>query len=237
MVAHLLVAVAVVFGINLLPAFGPPTWAVLVFFRFRYGDISVVALIIGGALAAVSGRFLLARAFRAFGRKLPAKRTESLEVLGRLLGESRGGLVSSFIFFAVAPVPSAQMFEAAGLARIRLAPILGAFFFGRLASYSLYVGAASAGHQSVSKLFRKGFTSPQAIAIQLIALAVLVVVVKVDWPSAIDKLRAWWAARRGRPKPRPIRETLMPTSPENVNDSATMAPTPVPDKSSAPMPK
>jgi hypothetical protein len=213
-VAHLLVAVAVVFGINLLPAFGPPTWAVLVFFRFRYGDIPLVGLIVGGALAAVSGRFLLARAFRVVGRKLPAKRTESLEVLGRLLGQSRGGLVSGFVFFAVAPVPSAQMFEAAGLARVRLAPILGAFFVGRLVSYSLYVGAASAAHQSVAKLFRQGFTSPQAIAIQLIALAVLVVIVKVDWPSAIDKLRAWWAARRGRPKPRPIREMLTADSPD-----------------------
>ena len=214
MVAHLLFAVAVVFGINLLPAFGPPTWAVLVFFRFRYGEIPVVGLIIGGALAATSGRLLLARAFRTFGRKLPSKRTEGLEVLGRLLGESRGGLLSSFIFFAVAPVPSAQMFEAAGLARIRLAPLLGAFFVGRLVSYSVYVGAASAAHQSVTKLFRQGFTSPQAIAIQLIAIAVLVAIVKVDWPSTIDKLRTWWAARRGRPKPPPIRETLMADPPK-----------------------
>lgn len=213
MIAHLLIAIAVVFGVNLLPAFGPPTWAVLVYFRFRHGDIPVAALIIGGAMAAASGRFLLARAFRAFGRKLPAKRTESLEVLGRLLGQSRGGLISSFIFFAAAPVPSAQMFEAAGLARIRLTHLLGAFFVGRLVSYSVYVGAASAAHHSVAKLFRQGFTSPQAIATQLIAVALLIVIVKVDWPSTIDKLRAWWAARRGRPKPRPIRESLMTDPP------------------------
>jgi len=207
-VAHLLLAVAVVFGINLLPAFGPPTWAVLVFFRFRYGEIPVVGLIIGGALAAAAGRLLLALAFRALRRKLPAKHTEGLEVLGRVLGESRGGLASSFIFFAVAPVPSAQMFEAAGLARIRLAPLLGAFFLGRLVSYSLYVGAASAAHRSVTKLFRQGLTSPQAIGIQLSAIVVLVVIVRVDWPSRIDQLRAWWAVRHGRPKPPSIRETL-----------------------------
>jgi membrane protein YqaA with SNARE-associated domain len=214
-VTHLLLALAVVFGINLLPAFGPPTFAVLIFFRFRYGDIPVVGLIIGGALAAATGRFLLARAFSAFGRKLPAKRTESLEALGRLLGQSRGGLISSFIFFAVAPVPSAQMFEAAGLARIRLGPILGAFFVGRLVSYSLYVGAATAAHNSVANVFRRGFTSPQAIAAQLIAVALVVALVSVDWLSTIDKLRAWWAGRRGRPKPRPIRETLMPGSPKS----------------------
>jgi hypothetical protein len=129
------------------------------------------------------------------------------------LAQSRGGLVSSFVFFAVAPVPSAQMFEAAGIARIRLAPLLSAFFVGRLVSYSLYVGAASAAHNSVAKLFQKGFTSPQAIATQVIAIALLVVIARVDWPTTIDKLRAWWAARRGRPKPPPIRETLMEDTP------------------------
>jgi hypothetical protein len=214
-VAHLLLTLAVVFGVNLLPAFGPPTFAVLVFFRFRYGEVPVVGLIVGGALAAATGRFLLARAFRAFGRKLPAKRTESLEVLGRLLGQSRRGLISSFIFFAVAPVPSAQMFEAAGLARIRLAPILGAFLAGRLVSYSFYVGAASAAHDSVAKLFQQGFTSPQAIATQLIAVALLVAIIRIDWPSTVDRLRGWWAARRGRPRPRPIRETLMAEPPDS----------------------
>jgi hypothetical protein len=59
--AHLLIVVGIVFGINLLPAFGPPTWAVLVYFRFRHGDIPVPVLIICGALAAAAGRVLLSR--------------------------------------------------------------------------------------------------------------------------------------------------------------------------------
>lgn len=216
MIVQLLIVAAVVFGINVLPAFAPPTWTVLVYFRFRYGDMPVPALILVGAGAATAGRFVLARAFGVFGRKLPAERTESLEVLGRALAQSRGGVVSSFLFFAVAPVPSAQMFEAAGLAKVRLGPLLTAFFIGRLVSYSIYVGAASAAHDKLEKLFRQGLTSPQAIATQLIAIAVLVIVVKVDWPSVIDRLRAWWAARRGRPKPPPIRDTLMPDPPASA---------------------
>jgi membrane protein YqaA with SNARE-associated domain len=212
-VGHFFLAIGVVFGINLLPAFGPPTWAVLVYFRYRYDDIPVAALIIGGAVAATAGRYLLALAFRRFGHWLPPKRRESLEVLGRALGQSRGGLISSFLFFAVAPVPSAQMFEAAGLAGIKLGPLVGAFFVGRLVSYSIYVGTASAAHKSIEKLFDQGFTSPQAIATQVIAVVVLIAIVKIDWPTTIDKVRAWWAAKRGRPKPRPIRETLMPEAP------------------------
>jgi hypothetical protein len=207
---HLLLAIVVVFGINLLPALGPPTWAVLVFFRFRYPEVPAPALIVTGAIAAASGRLLLALAFRGFGTKLPAKRQESLQVLGHAIGKSRTGLLASFALFAIAPLPSAQLFEAAGLARIRLGHLLAAFFLGRLVSYSIYVGGASAAHQSLSHVFSKGLLSPQAIATELIGVALLIAVVLVDWPSLIDNVRGWWAARRGRPAPAPIRQRLLP---------------------------
>jgi hypothetical protein len=50
---------AVVFGINLLPAFGPPTWAVLVLYRLN-SNLAAVPLVLVGAVAAASGRFVLA---------------------------------------------------------------------------------------------------------------------------------------------------------------------------------
>jgi hypothetical protein len=49
----------------------------------------------------------------------------------------------------------------------------------------------------------------------VIAVALLVAIVTVDWPSTIDRLRAWWADRHGRPKPRPIRESLMADPPKS----------------------
>ena len=222
MLLHLLLVVAVVFGINLLPALGPPTWAVLVFFRFRYPEVPASALIVAGAFAAASGRLLLALAFRGFGAKLPAKRREGLQVLGHAIGESRAGLLASFALFAVAPLPSAQLFEAAGLARIRLGHLLAAFFLGRLVSYSIYVGGASTAHQSLSRLFSKGLFSPQAITTELVGVALLLAVVLIDWPSVIDKVRGWWSARRGRPAPAPIRQRLLPDqrTPEHRQDSA-----------------
>lgn len=55
---YLLVA-SVIFGINLLPAFGPPTWAALVFFRLNL-DVAAVPLVLVGALAAASDRLVLA---------------------------------------------------------------------------------------------------------------------------------------------------------------------------------
>lgn len=199
MLVHLFMAIGVVFAINLMPVFGPPTWAVLAFFRFRYPEIHAAVLIICGALAAVLGRWLLALAFRVFGGRLPRARQESLGAVGRVVGESRGGLVASFGLFAVAPLPSAQMFEAAGLARIRLAPLLAAFFIGRLVSYSFYVGTASIAHDRLSQLFSRGLFTPQAIATQLIGVALVVAIVLIDWPAVIDTVRGRWSARRSRP--------------------------------------
>jgi hypothetical protein len=51
------------FGVDLLPAFGPPTWAVLVFFGLQ-SDMAAVPLVLVGALAAASGRLALANAGR-----------------------------------------------------------------------------------------------------------------------------------------------------------------------------
>lgn len=59
-VFDLLAVIGIVFAINLLPAFGPPTWALLVFARFRWHDIPPAALIAVGALAATAGRLILA---------------------------------------------------------------------------------------------------------------------------------------------------------------------------------
>jgi uncharacterized membrane protein YdjX (TVP38/TMEM64 family) len=228
MLLHLLAVVGIVFGINLLPALGPPTWAVLVFFRFRYPEIPLAALIVGGAAASASGRLVLAVAFRAFGTKLPPTRQESLQIVGRLIGESRRGLLASFALFAVAPFPSAQMFEAAGLARIHLRPVLVAFFAGRLVSYSIYVGTASAAHESLSRVFAKGLLSPEAIATAIIGLILLIAIVLIDWPSTIDRARNWWAAKRGQPAPPPIRQSLSLDSPSATastkGDQADAAP-------------
>jgi hypothetical protein len=123
-----------------------------------------------------------------------------------------------------------SLFEAAGLARVRLWPLLAAFLFGRLVSYSIYVGAASAAHDSLSHLFDKGLLSPQAIATQIIGIAVLMAIVFIDWPPIIDKGRGWWAARRGRPAPPPIRQTALNRATPGERAAATSASDPEPDR-------
>jgi membrane protein YqaA with SNARE-associated domain len=191
MLDYALVA-ALVFAVNLLPAFGPPTWAVLVFLRLNL-DVAAVPLVIVGALAAASGRLALAHGARHFRDRLSPQRIENLEAAHEVLANSRGKAIAGLGLFALSPVPSAQLFIAAGLLSVPLLPLTAAFFAGRLVSYSIYVGAASLAEDNLGEIFADTLTSPVGVALQLVMLALLVVLVRVDWARIL--------ARRQPPTP------------------------------------
>jgi hypothetical protein len=178
------VALACVFGVNLLPAFGPPTWAVLVFFRLN-SDIPAVPLVLGGALAAAGGRLVLAHGSRHLKGRLSVQRRESLTAARDALAANRHGAIAGLALFALSPLPSAQLFVAAGLLDIALLPLTAAFFAGRLVSYSLYVSGASLARHSLRTALTGAFRSPLGIALQLLMLAGLVALVRVDWAKLL----------------------------------------------------
>jgi membrane protein YqaA with SNARE-associated domain len=187
-VVEYVVLFLVVFGVNLLPAFGPPTWAVLVFFRLESG-LAPVPLVLLGAVAAACGRLVLAYGARAFRGRLSEQRIESLGAVQEAIAGSRRGSLVALALFALSPLPSAQLFIAAGLLNERIVPLTLAFFVGRLVSYSLYVAAASAVKQSLGHILGQAFTSPLGIALQIVMLGLLVALLKVDWARIIMKRR------------------------------------------------
>ena len=69
MLLELLLIAGIVFAINLLPAFGPPTAAVLVAVSLNQ-DLPSAPPIATGAIAAASGRFALANGARRFRPRL-----------------------------------------------------------------------------------------------------------------------------------------------------------------------
>ena len=177
--AYLAVA-AIVFGINLLPAFGPPTWAVLVFTRLHW-HLNPVALVMLGAGAAMAGRYLLARMARHFKGRLPAGLRDNLEDARTLIERKRIGAVAMFGIFVISPLPSAQLFLAAGLLDLPLGLLTWAFFLGRLVSYSIYVSLATLADKQFGSVIDKVFGSPWSIALQVVLLVVVCLLPFVHW--------------------------------------------------------
>jgi membrane protein YqaA with SNARE-associated domain len=172
--AQYAIALGVVFGVNLLPAFGPPTWALLVFFRLDF-HLPAVPLIVGGALAAASGRFLLASGARRLRPRFSVARLERLGRAEAALTANRSRAAAGLGLFALSPLPSGQLFVAAGLMTLQLAPLTAAFFVGRLISYSIYVAAASVAERNLGSVAIDSLTSPLGVALQVAMLGGLAV--------------------------------------------------------------
>jgi uncharacterized membrane protein YdjX (TVP38/TMEM64 family) len=184
MTAYLLLF-AIVLGVNLLPAFGPPTWTILVLFVL-HSHLPAAPVILIAALAAALGRFALAHGFRLLGGRLPARYRRNLAAARAALEKKRRNAILALGLFALSPVPSAQLFEAAGLAGVRLLPFTAAFFLGRTISYSIYVLTAERVREtSIGDAFGNALTSPWGIALQLVMIAALVAFARIDWEKRL----------------------------------------------------
>jgi uncharacterized membrane protein YdjX (TVP38/TMEM64 family) len=176
----LAIVAVVIVAVNMLPAFAPPTWAILVFAQVKYGFPTAVLVPVGAA-AATTGRGLLALGTRRVRHRVSEQRLESLAAARDLLLARRSTALGGLALFLISPLPSGQLFVAAGLLDLRLAPLLAAFFLGRLVSYTLYLTAAGAAQHTVSQVLDKTFSSGIAIALQVVLLAGVILLARVDW--------------------------------------------------------
>jgi uncharacterized membrane protein YdjX (TVP38/TMEM64 family) len=121
-------------------------------------------------------------AFRLLGNRLPKKYRSNLAAAKTALEKNKRNAILALGLFALSPVPSAQLFEAAGLAGVRLLPFTLAFFLGRTVSYSIYVfTAAGLRATSLGDTFKEAVTSPWGIALQVAMLIGLVLFARIDW--------------------------------------------------------
>jgi membrane protein YqaA with SNARE-associated domain len=186
---HYFILAGLVFGINLLPAFAPPTWVVLVFYKLNT-ELDSFAIVAIGVSSSAAGRYILALVTRAIRTKLKPEYVKNLEHLESRIGRGKKSLVLYFLFFAIAPIPSAQLFEAAALMGTPLLPITGAFMIGRAISYSTYViGASTVKSHAMGTALVDSLKSPWGISIQILCIIALYLLVKIDWSKHLAKKR------------------------------------------------
>jgi uncharacterized membrane protein YdjX (TVP38/TMEM64 family) len=186
---------------NLTPILAPPTWAMLAYFHVQH-DVGILPATILGAVGATIGRVLLALASRRFGTRLiPARRQADIDrAVARIEAEKRLSLPLLGLF-AVGPVPKALLFMAAGMARIPLAP--GALVYGlaRAGIYGATLAATNQAASSLSEIVTSPVGGPLLIASQIVSIAGVFLLFRVDLPLLICRVRrsARWVARRLAP--------------------------------------
>jgi len=197
-ISDYLLLAAVVFVVNVIPFFGPPTWCVIVFMVAKC-HLDVAPTVAIAAPSAAVGRLVLAHAARRLLRgRLSAKRRRSLEVVERALTKNRARRFTALAVFAFSPVPSSELFIAAALMKMRLLPLTIGFFVGRLISYAIYAFAAAEVDKRMDGDMFHAMTTPLAIALEIVMVAALVAFVKIDWARVSVRVRAWRRRRARR---------------------------------------
>lgn len=188
-----LAAFAIIFGLNLLPVFSPPAWAVIAFIALNF-ELAPAPLVPIAAVAATGGRVVLALGSRSARGWLSERRLASLAAAHDVLARSPKRLWGTIAFFFISPVPSSPLFIAAGVLNLPIRNLSIAFFCGRLITYTLYLSGAEMVKESAGDVLLGALKSPLGIALQLTMVLLLGALFAVDWVRVFGRVAS---TRRG----------------------------------------
>jgi len=183
---------AVVFLLNVVPAFAPPTWTVLSFIAVRY-HVPIAVLSIVGAIAATLGRLALAKYSKLIIREklLSRKARDNVDHLRARIENQTKLTFSVFLIYAFSPLPSNQLFIAYGLTALHLRLVALPFLLGRLVSYTFWgLTASSVARRTAYESIRTGsFFGYYFLAAQLFTILTVYLFTRLDWLKLLDKKR------------------------------------------------
>jgi hypothetical protein len=189
----------VVFLLNVIPAFAPPTWMVFSFIGFSYPEHERVLLAVVGAMAATAGRLCLAKMSRAIVRRRILGETSraNIDAIKGKLEQRKKLTFSLFLFYALTPLPSNYLFIAYGLTLMDLKWIAVPFFLGRVASYSLwsFTGSAVARRIPLESTEAMPYLGVYFLVSQALLLFAVYVFTRIDWRSVLVDKKLKWIAR------------------------------------------
>ncbi|HSX08219.1 MAG TPA: hypothetical protein VLG11_04975 [Candidatus Saccharimonadales bacterium] len=186
---HYLILFGIVLVVGLIPAFGPPSFIFAIYFYHKY-HLAFWAVVLVTAFATTLGRLLLALLARQFKNRIPARYLRNLDYSKQLIVKRQNAAKFGVGLFLLSPLPSAQLFEAAGLLDIKLMSLGAAFFVGRLISLTTYLAFSHLAITNITRLWENGFSSWWAILFEITAILLLLAMFRMhEIVGAINKRR------------------------------------------------
>jgi hypothetical protein len=189
----------VVFALNILPAFAPPTWTAMSFIGLAVPENNFILLPIVAAIAATSGRIVLAKFSRALVRRRLLSEEARRNVDAIRMGIERRPVLTfgTFLGYALSPLPSNYLFIAYGLTSLPITFLSLPFFVGRLASYAFWMRTASAvGDWLDMDWFESApYFVAYYLSSQLLLVPVIYAFTRVDWLALFGERRLKWLER------------------------------------------
>jgi len=192
-VLWLTAAFALSFLINLAPAFMPSTWMILAFFYIRF-DLPLLPLTIGGAIASAVGRLCLAMGSAAFKRRFLRSRQAGLNELGAFLDDHRNVVGMTVFLYALTPLPTNNLFIAAGMVEVSMMRVLAGFIASRILANTFWVWTTNRAFEHLGDLFKGAFGNWVAVLLEVGGVTSILLLYVLPWER--------WFARYIRRTPR-----------------------------------
>ncbi len=181
----------IVYALNLIPAFAPPTWMVFSYMGFRYPGADGISLVLIGALAATLGRVTLAELSTIIVRRriLSERARANVDEIRSRIEHRRKLTFGIFLFYAFSPLPSNYLFIAYGLTAMSLLRIAVPFFLGRSVSY--FIWGATSRYVSRQLFIESGNTLTYMgvyfFVTQVLFIGVTYLFTRIDWRALFDE--------------------------------------------------
>src|SRR6516164_3677948 len=192
----LLVLFLVVFLLNVIPAFAPPTWMVFSFLGFRLPRHVDWSFALVGAVAAAMGRSLLGKLSRIIirNRWLSEAARENINSLKQELERRPNLTFGLFLFYAFTPLPSNYLFIAYGLTTLPFVRLVAPFFIGRFVSYYFWTMSAAAVSRKLEleETDAMAYFSVYFVLTQFALLGVVYAFARLDWKLLLQKGQLRW---------------------------------------------
>jgi len=189
-----------VFGLNVVPAFAPPTWMVFSYIGFRYLTVNIALLAVIGAAAATLGRLTLSKMARLVVRQrfMSEGTRNNIDSIREYLEPRRKLTFGVFLFYAFTPFPSNYLFIAYGLTTMELRNIAAPFFIGRSISYSFWglTALSVARRITLESTGALSYFSIYFVVTQILLLSLIYVFTRVDWRALLGERKFRWLANK-----------------------------------------
>lgn len=187
MALSLALTMAIMFAINAIPVFMPPSWIFLAYIYLTQGGNLLALALLGAFFSTLGGVALAALSAWLGNRYLKGNLRRNIAyVEGEINKRPKSEFAFSFVY-ALAPLPSNSLFIVAGAAKLRLNRIASGFFLGRIVSY--YTILSSVKYAMDRFNFHLAPGNHYSLVISIFGFLLAIAIITVDWRRLIRKRR------------------------------------------------
>jgi hypothetical protein len=177
-----------IFVMNVIPFFMPPTWIVLSTLYFLFPQhFNPILLAFTGAFASTFGRVILSRIGVASRGLMGEERKRSMDRAGKALRSKKyGGFLLSFLF-ALSPLPSNVYFLTIGTMKCHYFSVFLGFWLGRLIIYGVTINIAHIAFNSLAEVLASQIQA--VIIVDSLGIISMIIFAFIDWEKLIQERR------------------------------------------------